>query len=76
MPALLNLNRERILTNIDTLAVKDFLLRLQESIVDRLAKIDPDAEIVTDQWDRDSGGSGVSRVMSAGKVIEKGGINF
>lgn len=64
------------MTNIDTLAVKDFLLRLQESIVDRLAKIDPDAEIVTDQWDRDSGGSGVSRVMSAGKVIEKGGVNF
>ena len=64
------------MTNIDTLAVKDFLLRLQESIVDRLAKIDPDAEIVTDQWDRDSGGSGVSRVMSAGNVIEKGGVNF
>ena len=64
------------MTNIDTLAVKDFLLRLQESIVDRLAKIDPDAEIVTDQWDRDSGGSGVSRVMSGGKVIEKGGVNF
>tara|TARA_B110000037_G_scaffold166323_1_gene188128 strand:- start:38 stop:961 length:924 start_codon:yes stop_codon:yes gene_type:complete len=64
------------LTNVDTLAVKDFLLKLQESIVDRLAEIDPDAEIVTDQWDRDSGGSGVSRVMSGGKVIEKGGVNF
>ena len=76
MPALLNSNGERILTNVDTLAVKDFLLKLQESIVDRLAEIDPDAEIVTDQWDRDSGGSGVSRVMSGGKVIEKGGVNF
>lgn len=64
------------MTNVDTLAVKDFLLKLQESIVDRLAEIDPDAEIVTDQWDRDSGGSGVSRVMSGGKVIEKGGVNF
>ena len=76
MPALLNSNGERILTNVDTLAVKDFLLKLQESIVDRLAEIDPCAEIVTDQWDRDSGGSGVSRVMSGGKVIEKGGVNF
>ncbi len=76
MPARLNSNGERILTNVDTLAVKDFLLKLQESIVDRLAEIDPDAEIVTDQWDRDSGGSGVSRVMSGGKVIEKGGVNF
>ena len=76
MPARLNSNGERNLTNLDTLAVKDFLLKLQESIVDRLAEIDPDAEIVTDQWDRDSGGSGVSRVMSGGKVIEKGGVNF
>lgn len=76
MPARLNSNGERILTNVDTLAVKDFLLKLQESIVDRLAEIDPDAEIVTDQWDRDAGGSGVSRVMSGGKVIEKGGVNF
>jgi coproporphyrinogen III oxidase len=75
-PALLTLIGERILTNVDTLAVKDFLLKLQESIVTRLAAIDPDAAIVTDKWDRDSGGSGISRVMSGGKVFEKGGVNF
>lgn len=75
-PALLTLIGERILTNVDTLAVKDFLLKLQESIVTRLAAIDPDVAIVTDKWDRDSGGSGVSRVMSGGKVFEKGGVNF
>ena len=64
------------MTNVDTLAVKDFLLKLQESIVTRLAAIDPDVAIVTDKWDRDSGGSGISRVMSGGKVFEKGGVNF
>ncbi|MGA1072981.1 MAG: oxygen-dependent coproporphyrinogen oxidase [Pseudohongiellaceae bacterium] len=64
------------MTNVDTLAVKDFLLKLQESIVARLAAIDPDVAIVTDKWDRDSGGSGISRVMSGGKVFEKGGVNF
>jgi coproporphyrinogen III oxidase len=64
------------LTNVDTLTVKDFLLKLQESIVARLAAIDPDVAIVTDKWDRDSGGSGISRVMSGGKVFEKGGVNF
>jgi coproporphyrinogen III oxidase len=64
------------LTNVDTLAVKDFLLKLQESIVARLAAIDPDVNIVTDKWDRDSGGSGISRVMSGGRVFEKGGVNF
>jgi len=75
-PALLTLIGERILTNVDTLAVKDFLFKLQESIVTRLAAIDPDVAIVTDKWDRDSGGSGISRVMSGGKVFEKGGVNF
>jgi len=75
-PALLTLIGERILTNVDTLTVKDFLLKLQESIVARLAAIDPDVAIVTDKWDRDSGGSGISRVMSGGKVFEKGGVNF
>ena len=75
-PALLTLIGERILTNVDTLAVKDFLLKLQESIVARLAAIDPDVTIVTDKWDRDSGGSGISRVMSGGRVFEKGGVNF
>lgn len=64
------------MTNVDTLAVKDFLLKLQESIVARLAAIDPDVTIVTDKWDRDSGGSGISRVMSGGRVFEKGGVNF
>jgi coproporphyrinogen III oxidase len=64
------------LTNVDTLAVKDFLLKLQESIIARLAAIDPDVTIVTDKWDRDSGGSGISRVMSGGRVFEKGGVNF
>jgi coproporphyrinogen III oxidase len=64
------------LTNVDTLAVKDFLLKLQASIVARLAAIDPDVTIVTDKWDRDSGGSGISRVMSGGRVFEKGGVNF
>ena len=75
-PALLTLIGERILTNVDTLAVKDFLLKLQESIVARLAAIDPDVTIVADKWDRDSGGSGISRVMSGGRVFEKGGVNF
>ena len=75
-PALLTLIGERILTNVDTLAVKDFLLKLQASIVARLAAIDPDVTIVTDKWDRDSGGSGISRVMSGGRVFEKGGVNF
>ena len=61
---------------VDTQAVKTFLLQLQESICSRLAAIDPDAELITDKWDREEGGSGISRVISGGKVFEKGGVNF
>lgn len=63
-------------SSVDTLAVKAFLLQLQESICARLAEIDPSAEQIIDKWDRETGGAGVSRVISGGKVFEKGGVNF
>lgn len=62
--------------NVDTDAVKAFLLNLQTTICSALEKADGGASFVTDQWDRDSGGMGISRVLSGGKVIEKGGVNF
>lgn len=62
--------------SVDTHAVKAFLLQLQESICARLAEIDPSAQQIIDKWDRETGGAGVSRVISGGKVFEKGGVNF
>ena len=56
--------------------VKDFLLELQSSICEGLAVLDPSANFQTDQWDREKGGSGISRVISNGDVFEKGGVNF
>lgn len=64
------------MSNIDTSAVKTFLLSLQESICSELATIDGQADFKTDAWNRDSGGSGISRVISDGGVFEKGGVNF
>lgn len=64
------------MSNIDTSAVKTFLLSLQESICSELAAIDGQADFKTDAWNRDSGGSGISRVISDGGVFEKGGVNF
>ena len=64
------------MSNVDSQAVKEFLLSLQESICSGLAKIDGKADFKTDAWDRDSGGSGITRVIGDGNVFEKGGVNF
>jgi coproporphyrinogen III oxidase len=64
------------LSTIDPNNVKDFLLELQSSICEGLEVLDPSANFQTDQWDREKGGTGISRVISNGDVFEKGGVNF
>ena len=61
---------------VNTESVKQFLLELQNSICTGLEEIDGQGKFQTDQWDRDSGGTGISRVLSDSHVIEKGGVNF
>lgn len=56
--------------------VKSYFLGLQENICTTLANVDGKEEFHTDEWERDTGGSGRSRVLSNGNVIEKGGVNF
>ena len=48
---------------------------LQNSICSELEKIDGKATFQEDQWTRDGGGGGTSRVISNGNVFEKGGVN-
>lgn len=60
----------------DSDAVHQYLLRLQESICERLEALDGKARFVTDAWDRPEGGGGISRVITEGGVFEKGGVNF
>ncbi|MDO6784465.1 oxygen-dependent coproporphyrinogen oxidase [Neptunomonas phycophila] len=60
--------------NID--AVKAYLLSLQDSICDALAKADSKQVFVEDAWERPSGGGGRTRVISEGGIFEKGGVNF
>lgn len=55
--------------------VKAWLLSLQESICAGLAKIDG-GQFIEDNWQREAGGGGRTRVMEGGAVIEKGGVNF
>ncbi len=60
----------------DITVVKQFLLSLQDSICAGLEEEDGSACFHTDQWDREKGGSGITRVLTDGATIEKGGVNF
>lgn len=62
--------------DIDIDQVRDYLLRLQDSICSALSDEDGDAEFLTDEWQRSEGGGGRSRVLSEGAVFERGGVNF
>lgn len=63
-------------STIDTAAVKKYLLDIQQSICDGLEQADGKAQFRTDEWDREKGGSGKTRVIGNGAVLEKGGVNF
>lgn len=56
--------------------VKTFLLNLQNDICAALEAEDGAARFNRDQWDRETGGSGITRVISEGEVFEKGGVAF
>lgn len=60
---------------MDTSRVKEFLLELQDLIVQRLEQVDG-KPFRRDAWDRPEGGGGVSRLIEGGNVLERGGVNF
>lgn len=49
---------------------------LQDEICAGLEHIDGKARFHEDQWTREAGGGGRSRVIQEGRVMEKGGVNF
>ena len=66
--------------NIDSQAVRKYLLGLQESIVSGLAALDG-KPFIRDEWSRPEaagklGGGGIGRVIEDGNVFERGGVNF
>lgn len=64
------------MTSPNKAAVKAFLLALQDNICQALASADGSGEFVEDNWQREQGGGGRTRVMRHGTVIEQGGVNF
>jgi coproporphyrinogen III oxidase len=67
----------------DIAAVKEYLMSLQDTICDQLAKEDGGAVFEEDRWEREVDpkkptmtGGGRTRLMVDGNVIEQGGVNF
>ncbi len=60
---------------MDTNRVKEFLLELQELIVERLEQVDGKS-FRQDAWERPQGGGGLTRLIEEGNVLERGGVNF
>ncbi|HKM16016.1 MAG TPA: oxygen-dependent coproporphyrinogen oxidase [Marinospirillum sp.] len=63
------------MSHIDIAVVKDYLLKLQDSICSQLEALDGHS-FTQDSWERSAGGGGRTRVMQEGHLIEKGGVNF
>lgn len=61
---------------VDSSAVKEYLLDLQDRICQQLQDLEPTAKFREDAWDREGGGGGRTRVIENGSVFEKGGVNF
>lgn len=60
----------------DKAAVKQYLLDLQDRICHALQLEDDRSRFAEENWVREEGGGGRSRVIVDGSVFEKGGVNF
>lgn len=49
---------------------------LQEEICEALEALDGEGKFQEDQWQREGGGGGKTRIFNQGQLIEKGGVNF
>jgi coproporphyrinogen III oxidase len=56
--------------------ISSWFKELQEAICKALESADGTGKFITDAWDRPGGGGGISRVLTGGNIIEKGGVNF
>lgn len=56
--------------------IRDWFISLQGDICNQLEKADGKGKFLPDEWQRPGGGGGISRALSNGNIIEKGGVNF
>jgi len=60
----------------EKLHVKQYLLNLQNSICKSIEAEDEKSKFQVDKWTRAEGGGGSSRIITDGRIFEKGGVNF
>ena len=60
----------------DRVAVRAWLVELQQRIVDAVEQADGRGRFSRDRWQRPAGGGGESRVIADGNLLEQGGVNF
>lgn len=56
--------------------IRDWFIQLQQSICEAIEVEDGAGKFIADTWERPGGGGGISKIMTNGNVIEKGGVNF
>ncbi len=60
---------------MDVSDIKDYLVGLQKSIVNRCQELDGQT-FRFDSWQRPQGGGGISALIEEGDLFERGGVNF
>lgn len=61
---------------MDIKTVEQYLKHLQDTICQGIETLDGEVKFMQDEWQRQQGGGGRSRVLTGGKVFEQAGINF
>ena len=61
---------------IDIDSVRNYLISLQDKICQGVEQCDSEQRFLVDDWKRDSGGGGRTRVLTDGAVFEQAGVNF
>lgn len=64
------------MSDFDIQAVKSYLMGLQDHICQELESVDGSGRFAEDQWQREEGGGGRTRIIANGDVLEKGGVAF
>lgn len=63
------------MSDVNIPAVRSYLLDLQSRIVSTLEAVEGNP-FLADQWTREEGGGGISRLIEGGKVFERAGVLF
>ncbi len=61
-------------SNIDR--VRNYLLSLQATICSNIEEIDAEQKFIVDDWKRETGGGGKTRVLTNGAIFEQAGVNY